>query len=166
MLPNLEDKVAVVGYPVGGENLSVTAGVVSRIDMQEYTMGDYDLLAVQVDAAINPGNSGGPVFDIDNEFIGIAFQALKDGTTENCGYIIPFPVVLHFLEDVRRNKKYTGFCSLNFSLQKVFMWEIEICFLKLNQFPSLALFIFSLKILQCGNISASKPVKEACLWEK
>jgi len=33
-LPKLEERISVVGYPVGGENLSVTSGVVSRIDMQ------------------------------------------------------------------------------------------------------------------------------------
>jgi S1-C subfamily serine protease len=47
---------AVIGYPIGGDNLSVTQGVVSRIDMQEYAHGSTELLAVQIDAAINPGN--------------------------------------------------------------------------------------------------------------
>lgn len=60
-LPKLEERVAVVGFPIGGENLSVSSGVVSRIDMQEYANGIHDLLAIQVDAPINPGNSGGPV---------------------------------------------------------------------------------------------------------
>ena len=34
-LPMLQHIVTAVGYPVGGENLSVTRGVVSRIDLLE-----------------------------------------------------------------------------------------------------------------------------------
>ena len=33
-LPRLQDVVTVVGFPVGGDNMSITEGVVSRIDMQ------------------------------------------------------------------------------------------------------------------------------------
>lgn len=33
-LPRLQDEVAVVGYPVGGESISITAGVVSRIEVR------------------------------------------------------------------------------------------------------------------------------------
>ena len=33
-LPFLQESVTVVGYPIGGENMSVTQGVVSRLDMQ------------------------------------------------------------------------------------------------------------------------------------
>lgn len=32
-LPRLQDDVAVVGYPIGGDTISVTAGVVSRIEV-------------------------------------------------------------------------------------------------------------------------------------
>eukprot|EP00438_Fugacium_kawagutii_P026712 Skav219970 [mRNA] locus=scaffold2879:389420:443892:+ [translate_table: standard] len=37
-LPNLQDEVTVVGYPIGGDNACVTVGVVSRIDMQRYNV--------------------------------------------------------------------------------------------------------------------------------
>ena len=96
--PALQDVATVVGFPVGGDNLAVTQGVVSRIDMQEYVHGAIELLAVQIDAAINPGNSGGPAFGDNHECVGIAFQSLKDGSTENIGYIIPTEVVNHFLQ--------------------------------------------------------------------
>jgi len=56
-----------VGYPIGGESLSVTAGVVSRIELQEYAQGGETLLAIQIDAAINSGNSGGPVINDDDK---------------------------------------------------------------------------------------------------
>ena len=75
-----QEEVTVVGFPVGGDNMSITAGVVSRIDMQEYTHGCPELLVVQIDAAINPGNSGGPAFSAENECVGVAFQSLKVST--------------------------------------------------------------------------------------
>lgn len=34
-LPRLQDNVAVVGYPIGGDSISVTVGVVSRIEVRE-----------------------------------------------------------------------------------------------------------------------------------
>ena len=37
VIPSLQQVVTAVGYPVGGENLSVTRGVVSRIDLLDYT---------------------------------------------------------------------------------------------------------------------------------
>lgn len=33
-MPSLQESVAVVGYPVGGDTISVTAGVVSRIEVR------------------------------------------------------------------------------------------------------------------------------------
>ena len=117
-LPTLQDEVTVVGFPVGGDNLAITQGVVSRIDMQEYVHGCCELLAVQIDAAINPGNSGGPAFGgEDHECVGIAFQSLKDGQTENIGYIIPTEVADHFLTDVKQGH-YKGFVELGLELQR------------------------------------------------
>ena len=57
-LLDLQDAVAVVGYPIGGETISVTTGVVSRIEVTSYSHGATELLGIQIDAAINPGNSG------------------------------------------------------------------------------------------------------------
>ena len=59
-LPELQDQVCVVGFPTGGDNICITAGVVSRLDMQVYSHSGQNLLAIQIDAAINGGNSGGP----------------------------------------------------------------------------------------------------------
>lgn len=90
-----------------GDNVCVTKGVVSRIDRSNYSHGRTTLLAIQVDAAINSGNSGGPVL-MGDHVVGIAFQCLTSG--ENIGYIIPVPVINHFLEDLERNGRYTGEC--------------------------------------------------------
>eukprot|EP00956_Cyclotella_meneghiniana_P012657 scaffold18012_cov53-Cyclotella_meneghiniana.AAC.4 len=113
-LPSLQDEVEVLGYPSGGESLCVTKGVVSRIETQEYAQAGARLLAMQIDAAINPGNSGGPVVNEYMQVVGVAFQGLDEA--ENCGYVVPVSVVRHFLEDVRRNNGYTGFCQLGTSI--------------------------------------------------
>ncbi|XP_019106430.2 protease Do-like 2, chloroplastic isoform X3 [Beta vulgaris subsp. vulgaris] len=118
-LPHLQDSVTVVGYPLGGDTISVTKGVVSRIEVTSYAHGSSDLLGIQIDAAINPGNSGGPAFNDQGECIGVAFQVLRSEDTENIGYVIPTTVVSHFLTDYERNGKYTGFPCLGVLLQKL-----------------------------------------------
>ncbi len=108
-LPALNDEVMVVGYPMGGTRISVTRGVVSRIDYSTYTHSGRDQhLVLQVDAAINPGNSGGPIF-YRNEVVGLAFQGLTSG--DNIGYGIPLPVLNHFLEDIA-DGTYHGYPEL------------------------------------------------------
>jgi S1-C subfamily serine protease len=158
-LPRLQDAVTVVGYPIGGDTISVTSGVVSRIEVTSYVHGATELLGVQaglcagyfppsfivipargslklegmmkyvscwvahlnscdvylggcqIDAAINAGNSGGPAFNDRGECVGIAFQSLKHDDAENIGYVIPTPVINHFITDYARNGDYTGFLS-------------------------------------------------------
>ena len=108
-LPNLNDEVTVFGYPMGGDRLSITKGVVSRIDYSTYSHSSVDQhLVIQVDAAINFGNSGGPVLFGDS-VIGLAFQGLTSG--DNIGYVIPMPVLRHFLADVE-DGKYDGYPEL------------------------------------------------------
>ncbi|KAF8821759.1 serine protease [Cardiosporidium cionae] len=104
-IPELQDTVTVLGYPQGGEQLSITEGIVSRVDMTVYSHSDYKLLAIQIDAAINPGNSGGPAI-VDGKVAGIAFQGFNQ--LQNVGYIIPVPLIHLLLEDLRLHKKYTG----------------------------------------------------------
>ncbi|KAI4324394.1 hypothetical protein L6164_023936 [Bauhinia variegata] len=113
-VPFLQEAVAVVGYPQGGDNISVTKGVVSRVEPTQYAHGATQLMAIQIDAAINPGNSGGPAI-MGNKVVGVAFQNLSGA--ENIGYIIPGPVIEHFITGVEENRKYVGFCSLGLSCQ-------------------------------------------------
>jgi len=99
-VPALESEVSVYGYPIGGDRLSVTRGIVSRIDFQPYSHSSVDShLAIQIDAAINPGNSGGPVMQ-DGKVVGVAFQGFRGDVAQNVGYMIPTSVVRRFLKDV------------------------------------------------------------------
>jgi S1-C subfamily serine protease len=105
-LPKVRSTVVTYGYPAGGEEISYTRGVVSRIELSPYShIGNRRLLSVQTDAAINPGNSGGPVIQ-DDRVVGVAFQGIAG--LENTGFFIPPPVIQHFLKDVE-DKKYDGF---------------------------------------------------------
>jgi S1-C subfamily serine protease len=112
-LPELGDTVSVCGFPVGGERVSITRGIVSRIDLVRYEQSQRELLALQIDAAINSGNSGGPVL-MDKQLGGIAFQSLEDA--DQVGYVIAGPVITHFLSDVERGGA-SGFPSLGARVQ-------------------------------------------------
>lgn len=108
-MPQLEDTVRAIGYPIGGNRLSVTRGIVSRVDTIPYAHPrNIAHLALQVDAAINPGNSGGPVLKGD-KVIGVAFQGLMQANST--GYVIPMPVISHFLQDVK-DGRYDGYVEL------------------------------------------------------
>lgn len=105
-LPKVRSGVVTYGYPAGGEEISYTRGVVSRIELETYAhIGNRRLLSVQTDAAINPGNSGGPVIQ-DDHVVGVAFQGIPG--LENAGFFIPPPVIQHFLKDIE-DKHYDGF---------------------------------------------------------
>ncbi|KAL3716904.1 hypothetical protein ACJRO7_008479 [Eucalyptus globulus] len=118
-LPALQDAVTVVGYPIGGDTVSVTSGVVSRIEILSYVHGSTELLGLQIDAAINAGNSGGPAFNNKGKCVGIAFQSLKQEDVENIGYVIPTPVIMHFIQDYEKNGGYMGFPLLGIEWQKM-----------------------------------------------
>ncbi|NOZ22202.1 MAG: trypsin-like serine protease [Planctomycetes bacterium] len=108
-IPKLKSVVATYGYPVGGERISITEGVVSRVEIRSYSHSSKSaFLMVQTDAAINPGNSGGPVIQND-KIIGVAFQ-VRTGS-ENIGYMVPTPIIQHFIEDVA-DGRFDGFPDL------------------------------------------------------
>jgi S1-C subfamily serine protease len=102
-LPEIKESVLVYGYPTGGSSLSLTKGIVSRIEFVPYNYGTQGL-RIQVDAPINPGNSGGPAL-VDDKVIGLAFSRLGGG--DNIGYIIPSEEIDLFLKDVE-DGKYDG----------------------------------------------------------
>jgi len=95
-VPQIKDAVLAYGFPTGGTSLSITKGIVSRIEFAPY---GYSVsgLRIQIDAAINPGNSGGPAVAGD-KMIGLAFSALNNA--QNIGYIIPNEEIDLFLQDI------------------------------------------------------------------
>ncbi len=113
-IPEIESTVSAYGYPVGGDRMSVTQGIVSRIDFQTYTHSLVDAhLAIQISAAINPGNSGGPVLQ-HGKVVGVAFQGYSGDVAQNVGYMIPVPVIDRFLKDISSGH-YDGYMDLSIS---------------------------------------------------
>src|SRR4051812_5565454 len=103
LLPEIKDTAMVYGYPEGGTSLSITKGIVSRIEFTAYTFPTSGL-RVQIDAAINPGNSGGPAV-VGDKMIGLAFSRLVEA--DNIGYIIPSEEIDLFVQDIA-DGKYDG----------------------------------------------------------
>lgn len=97
-VPELDDTVCAVGYPLDAKSVTLTRGVVSNVQLQDLSLTEYQepQLTIQIDAAINPGNSGGPVFNqATGEVVGVAFSG--DLEAEGMGFIIPTLVVRNFL---------------------------------------------------------------------
>jgi S1-C subfamily serine protease len=111
-LPEVKESVVVYGYPQGGSSLSVTKGIVSRIEFAGYGEGANGV-RIQVDAAINPGNSGGPAL-VDGKMIGLIFSKLSQ--SDNIGYIIPGEEIELFLKDVS-DGAYNGKAAMHDALQ-------------------------------------------------
>src|SRR5947209_5889384 len=117
-IPELESTVSAYGYPIGGERMSVTTGIVSRIDFQLYTHSSIDQhLAVQISAQINPGNSGGPVMQ-NAKVVGVAFQGYSGDVAQGVAYMVPTPVIKRFLKDVG-DGRYDGYVDLGMTYGKL-----------------------------------------------
>ena len=97
-LPYRQDGVVVYGYPMGGDEISTTQGIVSRIEHTIYSHGYMDHLTLQIDAPINPGNSGGPAFDREGKIVGIAIETIVNA--DGIGYLVPVEVISHFFKDI------------------------------------------------------------------
>ena len=103
-LPEIQEKLTVYGYPLGGDKLSTTQGIVSRMEHNTYTLTNRKFLIGQTDAAINSGNSGGPVVS-KGKVVGVAFAGLN--SADNIGYFSPVNILNNFLEDIK-DGKYDG----------------------------------------------------------
>ena len=102
-LPEIKEAVMAYGFPTGGTSLSITKGIVSRIEFNAYNFPVWGL-RIQIDAAINPGNSGGPAV-VGDKMIGLAFSHLDKA--QNIGYIIPNEEIDLFLNDIT-DGRYDG----------------------------------------------------------
>jgi len=99
-LPSIKDPILVYGFPVGGSSLSITKGIISRIEFSGSGGPDFEF-RIQIDAAINEGNSGGPAV-AGGKIVGLALGHLNNA--ENIGYIIPNEEIILFLRDLQAGK--------------------------------------------------------------
>ena len=113
----IKDSVTAIGYPIGGNTISTTYGIVSRIEYKAYAWNPWsNLLAIQIDAAINSGNSGGAILNKDNKIVGIAMMKLR--SADNISYIVPSIVINTFLNDIK-DGKVDGFPQTRTRVQNI-----------------------------------------------
>jgi serine protease Do len=97
--------VVAIGSPFGFDN-SVTAGIVSA--MGRSLPQDNYVPFIQTDVPINPGNSGGPLFNMDEEVVGINSQIYtRSGGSMGLSFAIPIDVAMQVSEQLRTKGKVT-----------------------------------------------------------
>ena len=91
--------VAVVGYPEGlggGEEASITRGIVSRMFTQQ------GVSFIQTDSAVSPGNSGGPLVDACGRVAGvISYSVVGERGSEGLHFAVAEPALTRLLERIR-----------------------------------------------------------------
>ncbi len=97
--------VVAIGSPFGFDN-SVTVGIVSA---KGRSLPQDNLVPfIQTDVAINPGNSGGPLFNMDEEVVGINSQIYtRSGGSMGLSFAIPIDVATQVADQLRKNGKVT-----------------------------------------------------------
>ena len=114
-LPHIQQELTVYGFPMGGNSISASTGIVSRIEHTRYVHSREIFLAIQIDAAVNPGNSGGPAIS-EGKIIGVVMQEIPK--SQSIGYLVPTEIIKHFLDDIE-DGAYNGFIHLGIGTQKM-----------------------------------------------
>lgn len=105
---NHTDKILVLGYPLGQNNIKSSTGVISG---RESGAGK---TFFQITAPVNPGNSGGPIFNEQGQVIGITIAMVA--LAQNIGYAIPINDVAMVLADLYKTKIVrTGLLGVRFN---------------------------------------------------
>lgn len=99
-----------IGSPLGTEFASsVTSGIISGIgravpvDTNNDGEYDWEMTAIQTDAAINPGNSGGPLINITGQVVGINSMKISSATVEGMGFAIPSNDAVSIINQLEEN---------------------------------------------------------------
>ena len=88
----------ILGYPLTGDTLTVTGGVLSARHPRW----------LQTDATANPGNSGGPAFDLRGDVVGVVTAKLGGGVVErveSANFLIDGDLVLQTVSNWVRSHK-------------------------------------------------------------
>lgn len=97
--------VVAIGSPFGFNN-SVTAGIVSA---KGRSLPQDNLVPfIQTDVAINPGSSGGPLFNMNEEVVGMNSQIYtRSGGAMGLSFAIPINVAMQVADQLRSSGKVT-----------------------------------------------------------
>ena len=95
------------GFAVGGNEPTVTVGVISAIHRSIRGPMDRDYSdLIQTDAAINPGNSGGPLVNLDGKVIGINAAIFSTtGGYQGLGFAVTSNKAKAILDQLIQGKK-------------------------------------------------------------
>jgi len=110
------DQVVAIGNPLGLDfSRTVTQGIVSAVNRTvnvNTSAGEWDLNAIQTDAAINPGNSGGALINSDGELVGINSLKISESGVEGLGFAIPIndanPIINEIIKNGKIERPYMG----------------------------------------------------------
>ncbi len=89
-------EVLALGYPLGGQGLKSTHGIVSGFEKIGFAT------YIQTTAPLNPGNSGGPSLNHSGEVIGINFAGIL--SAQSIGFIIPINDIKSAIKDLTKIK--------------------------------------------------------------
>jgi S1-C subfamily serine protease len=98
------DKVTAVGNAGGTDSLTAAAGTVSALkqtittESEGSTAGETLKNLIMTDADVVPGDSGGPLYDAQNEVVGIDAAASSGGEID--GYAIPIAKALTIVKQI------------------------------------------------------------------
>lgn len=95
----LGDDVVAIGNPLGLET-SVTKGIVSGLNRQQYSLNERELSSIQTDASINSGNSGGALFNMHGEVVGVVNSKLVYNNAEGVGFAITINEAKSVIDDL------------------------------------------------------------------
>lgn len=95
----LGDDVVAIGNPLGLET-SVTKGIVSGLNRQQYSLNERELSSIQTDASINSGNSGGGLFNMHGEVVGVVNSKLVYNNAEGVGFAITINEAKSVIDDL------------------------------------------------------------------
>lgn len=109
-LLNVGEPAIAIGSPLGTNYASsVTSGIISAknrsvpADIDGDGAADWEMTAIQTDAAINPGNSGGALVNIAGQVIGINSMKISSDTVEGMGFAIPSNDVVEIIAELEAN---------------------------------------------------------------
>lgn len=107
---NVGEPAIAIGSPLGTNYASsVTSGIISAknrsvpTDIDGDGSVDWEMTAIQTDAAINPGNSGGALVNVAGQVIGINSMKISSDTVEGMGFAIPSNDVIDIIAELEAN---------------------------------------------------------------
>jgi len=105
-LPEKGSQLRILGFPLGGQNVSTHIGTFNRVIWVTY-MDIATGLCMQTDTTMNPGVSGGPALGKDNKVVGVCVSGLRN--YQNFNHLIPIVLVRWGLELLHKNVVIGGF---------------------------------------------------------